>query len=106
MTSDWREVRIQDLAEKVAMGPFGSSIKVSTFVDAGVPVISGHHLHGIRLSDENFKFITEEHAERLKNSNVYPGTSFSPMRERSARSPSSRRTPGTSVTSSRSASSA
>ena len=55
------------------MGPFGSSIKVSTFVDEGVPVISGHHLHGIRLSDENFNFITEEHAERLKNSNVYPG---------------------------------
>jgi len=73
LTSEWREVRIQDLAEKVGMGPFGSSIKVSTFVDDGVPVISGHHLKDVRLSDENFNFITEEHAERLKNSNVYPG---------------------------------
>lgn len=73
MTSEWREVRIRDIAEKVAMGPFGSSIKVSTFVHGGVPVISGYHLHDVRLLDDNFNFITEAHADRLKNSNVYPG---------------------------------
>ena len=55
------------------MGPFGSSIRVSTFVGEGVPGISGRHLHGVRLSDADFNFITEEHADRLKNSNVYPG---------------------------------
>ena len=55
------------------MGPFGSNIKVETFVDAGVPVISGAHLRGVRLEDGDFNFVTDEHAERMKNSNVYRG---------------------------------
>jgi type I restriction enzyme S subunit len=73
MGSDWRTARIEKIAEKVACGPFGSSIKVSTFVDKGVPVISGQHLHGIRLKDGEFNYITLEHADKLSNANVYPG---------------------------------
>jgi type I restriction enzyme S subunit len=46
MAGEWQSIRIQEVAEKVAMGPFGSSIKVETFVPEGVPVISGQHLHG------------------------------------------------------------
>lgn len=64
-------VKIGDIAEKVAMGPFGSNIKVSTFVDSGVPIISGNHLRGFYLEEPEFNYITVEHAERLKNSNVY-----------------------------------
>ncbi len=56
------------------MGPFGSSIKVSTFVPKGVPIISGQHLHGIRVDDSpGFNFITREHAHRLRNANVRRG---------------------------------
>jgi len=36
--SDWPTVTILDIAEKVAMGPFGSNIKVSTFAPAGIPI--------------------------------------------------------------------
>ena len=54
------------------MGPFGSNIKVSTFVPEGVPIISGNHLRGYFLEEPEFNYITEEHAERLKNSIVYP----------------------------------
>ena len=42
--SEWRTATIGRIAEKVAMGPFGSSIKVETFVPEGVPIISGQHL--------------------------------------------------------------
>ncbi|MDR0771272.1 MAG: restriction endonuclease subunit S [Burkholderiales bacterium] len=73
MGSDWPIFRIEDIAEKIAMGPFGSNIKVETFVKTGVPVISGAHLRGIRLEDSDFNFVTEEHAERMKNSNVFRG---------------------------------
>jgi len=73
MESEWSRLRIDQVAEKVAMGPFGSSIKVSTFVPIGVPVISGQHLHGTRLEDSEYNFITPEHAEKLKNANVYRG---------------------------------
>ncbi|MAY25602.1 MAG: hypothetical protein CMK02_04795 [Polycyclovorans sp.] len=73
MAVEWQTVRIEDIAEKVAMGPFGSNIKVETFVATGVPVISGTHLRNVRLEDGNFNFVTAEHAERMKNSNVFRG---------------------------------
>ena len=74
MGGEWRESNIANVAEKVAMGPFGSSIKVETFVPSGVPVISGQHLHGSKVDDRvGFNFVSEEHAERLKNANVRRG---------------------------------
>ena len=69
----WKYVAIGEIAEKIAMGPFGSNIKVSTFVSEGVPIISGNHLRGYFLEEPNYNYITEEHAEKLKNSVVYPG---------------------------------
>lgn len=74
MTVNWPRVRIEDVAQKVAMGPFGSSIKVSTFVPHGVPIISGQHLKGSRVDDSpGHNFITEEHAQRLRKAMVHPG---------------------------------
>lgn len=72
--SDWSFVKIEDISEKVAMGPFGSSIKVETFVDDGVPIISGSHLRSSRVDDgPGYKFISEPHAKRLSNANVQRG---------------------------------
>ena len=71
---EWRSATIDEIAEKVAMGPFGSSIKVETFVPEGVPIISGQHLRGFRVDDgSGFNFITPEHARRLANANVQRG---------------------------------
>lgn len=69
----WDITAIGELAEKIAMGPFGSNIKVSTFVPYGVPIISGNHLRGYFLEEPRYNYITEDHAEKLKNSVVYPG---------------------------------
>lgn len=69
---NWSTVTINDIAEKIAMGPFGSNIKVSTFVSNGIPIISGNHLRGYFLEEPSFNYITEEHAQHLKNSLVYP----------------------------------
>ena len=71
--SEWKEYKLLDLADKIAMGPFGSNIKVETFKLDGIPIISGTHLHDTRMKDNDFNFISIEHAERLKNSNVYRG---------------------------------
>ena len=70
--ADWPIATILDVAKKVAMGPFGSNIKVSTFVPDGVPIISGNHLRGYFLEEPAFNYISEEHAERLNNSIVFP----------------------------------
>jgi type I restriction enzyme S subunit len=71
--STWPPVKIDDIAERVAMGPFGSSIPVSCFADRGVPVISGAHLQKSRLCDGPFNYVTEEKADQLRNSNAFPG---------------------------------
>ena len=74
MASEWPTTTISAIAEKVAMGPFGSSIKVETFVPDGVPIISGQHLRDTRIDDApGFNFITNEHAQRLANANVQRG---------------------------------
>jgi type I restriction enzyme S subunit len=69
----WRVQYLEEVAERVAMGPFGSSIKVSTFVNEGIPVISGQHLHDLMLDDSEFNFVTETHATQLHRSNVQRG---------------------------------
>jgi hypothetical protein len=66
----WEVKTIEAIATRVGMGPFGSSIKVESFVSNGVPVISGQHLRGFMLDDTTFNFLTQEHAERLKAANV------------------------------------
>jgi len=73
MATKWRYASVDSISEKVAMGPFGSSIKVETFVPEGIPVISGQHLHGTRLEDKDYNFISLEHANRLANANVRRG---------------------------------
>jgi len=69
----WSVQTIEYLAEKIAMGPFGSNIKVETFVESGVPIISGNHLRRLYLDELTYNFITEEHARRLSNSLVRAG---------------------------------
>ena len=71
--AEWSILPIEDIAERVAMGPFGSNIKVETFVDSGIPIISGNHLRGLFLDELGYNFITEEHARRLSNSIVHAG---------------------------------
>uniref|UniRef100_E6QG56 Restriction modification system, type I n=1 Tax=mine drainage metagenome TaxID=410659 RepID=E6QG56_9ZZZZ len=74
MINIWPVKRIEDISEKVGMGPFGSSIKVETFVSEGVPIISGQHLHGFKLDDSvGYNYITEQHAEKLKGAIVHRG---------------------------------
>lgn len=66
----WNTTTVGNIAERIAMGPFGSNIKVETFVDTGVPIISGQHLNGTCLEDNDFNFITDEHSRKLANSIV------------------------------------
>lgn len=64
---------IADLIEEIAMGPFGSNIKVECFVDAGIPVLNGSNLDGFALSEKEFRFVTPEKADSLKRANASRG---------------------------------
>ncbi|HHV35199.1 MAG TPA: restriction endonuclease subunit S [Syntrophomonadaceae bacterium] len=68
----WKKVRIEDIAESVAMGPFGSNIKSDNFVSRGVPVIRGVNLSEGRFKEDGFVFVTDQKADELKKSNAFP----------------------------------
>ena len=70
---EWQEVSIEEIALRVAMGPFGSDIKTDNFVAAGVPVIRGGNLTCGRFNPEKFVFLTDYKADELLNANAYLG---------------------------------
>jgi len=65
--------RVTDLIDEIVMGPFGSNIKVSCFVDSGVPVLNGSNLEGFSLSEKAFRFVTKEKADSLNKANAHRG---------------------------------
>ena len=65
--------RVADLIDEIAMGPFGSNIKVSCFVDSGVPVLNGSNLDGFSLSEKAFRYVTREKANSLNKANAHRG---------------------------------
>ena len=70
---DYETYRIADLIDEIAMGPFGSNIKVSCFVDSGVPVLNGSNLEGFSLSEKTFRYVTREKADSLNKANAHRG---------------------------------
>jgi len=68
----WKKYKLGDVVDDIAMGPFGSNIKVDNFIDQGVPVIRGSNLNEGGLIDEKFVYISEEKALSLKRSLAYP----------------------------------
>ena len=68
----WEVRRIEEIAERVAMGPFGSRITRNNFVETGVPVIRGNNLTD-GFNEKGFVFLTEEKANELQSANAFPG---------------------------------
>jgi type I restriction enzyme, S subunit len=68
----WAASTLGAICRRVAMGPFGSDIKTSNFVPAGVPVIRGANL-GAGFVDDGFVFVTEAKADELRNANAREG---------------------------------
>ena len=54
------------MIDEIAMGPFGSNIKVDCFVPSGIPVLNGSNLTGFILGEESFHYVTPEKAASLK----------------------------------------
>ena len=64
---------ISELIDEIAMGPFGSNIKVECFVDDGIPVLNGSNLNGFFLTEDSFRYVTEEKADFLGRANAHRG---------------------------------
>jgi type I restriction enzyme, S subunit len=64
--------KLGELSEDIAMGPFGSNLKVDNFIETGVPVIRGMNLNDGGFTNNSFAFISEEKANTLKRCLAYP----------------------------------
>lgn len=73
MKAGWQIVPMEDLIEEISMGPFGSDVKVSNFVEEGIPVLNGSNLEGFRLKEESFRYFTVEKANSLGKANAFRG---------------------------------
>jgi type I restriction enzyme S subunit len=74
---DWEVKRLIDTAssEKYSCtgGPFGSDLKEDSYTNHGVRVIQLQNIGDGKFLDEYKIFTSEEKADQLKNSNIYPG---------------------------------
>ncbi len=64
--SEWKECKLADVAEKFAMGPFGSNIKAENFCDSGVPVIRGTNLNFYKYVGDKILTAAEVIEELIK----------------------------------------
>lgn len=62
------ETELSTVITDIAAGPFGSNLKVSSFVPVGFPIIDGANLKGYKVTDNITKFVTEEKARSLYRS--------------------------------------
>ena len=74
----WSELRLIDTADRSVKwsfigGPFGSSLKSSDYVPAGVRIIQLQNVGDGEFHDEYRIFTTEEKANELLSNNIYPG---------------------------------
>lgn len=74
----WNEASIDEIksSEKYSCvgGPFGSDLTGAHYVDFGVPVIRGINLpFDKKFSVDDFVYVSEEKANKLKSNTAYPG---------------------------------
>lgn len=70
---EWKEYKISEIIEEIAMGPFGSNIKVDNFIEFGIPVLNGSNLQGFKLNEDSFNYVSEEKADSLGKANAFRG---------------------------------
>jgi type I restriction enzyme, S subunit len=63
---DWECSSIDTVIDEISMGPFGSDIKTSNFISAGVPVLNGANVASERLNDSCEHFVSIAKAKSLK----------------------------------------
>ncbi|GAB4502457.1 MAG: restriction endonuclease subunit S [Anaerolineales bacterium] len=77
LPSGWKLVKLADIAAKqpnaLVDGPFGSNLKVTDYVNDGVPVLQGKNITGNKFQWFDVRFISEKKAHSLKRSLVKEG---------------------------------
>jgi len=77
MASEWPIKTIAECAStesySTQIGPFGKALMADEYIDSGIPVLRGVNVNHGRFHDDDFVFINEETADRLRKFESYPG---------------------------------
>jgi type I restriction enzyme S subunit len=77
MAGGWTAVRVEEAGDStrnaLAIGPFGSNLKVNDYRDSGVPLIFVRNIRSGRFDGPNTRFVTPEKAAELGAHAVQPG---------------------------------
>ncbi|WP_448229993.1 restriction endonuclease subunit S [Pseudoxanthomonas mexicana] len=76
----WKPARIEDIAERIVIGPFGSRMKSEIYTESGVPVIRGTNLTGGKTFSGDWVYVSEETADSLASCNAVAGDLVFPHR--------------------------
>lgn len=77
---EWPIVKIDEISERIAIGPFGSRMKADTYTDSGVRVIRGTNISSGRVFSGDWVFISENFADELKGCNAFENDLVFPHR--------------------------
>jgi type I restriction enzyme S subunit len=77
MASEWPIKTISECAStepySTQIGPFGKALMANEYTEFGVPVLRGVNVNRGRFHDDDFVFINEETADRLRKFESHPG---------------------------------
>ena len=66
--TEWRNFKLSELVNNendIIAGPFGSNLKVSDYIDNGVPIIRLQNIERNRFIEKDIKYISEDKAKEL-----------------------------------------
>ncbi len=71
MTSEWRDVALEDVADELTVGYVGPM--ASEYVDDGIPFLRSLNVEPLRINKNDLKFITPGFHQRIQKSRLTPG---------------------------------
>lgn len=65
MATEWKKVRLGDIATNIQTGPFGSQLHMSDYSESGTPVVMPKDMINGKISEASIARVSEKHIQRL-----------------------------------------
>ena len=71
--SEWKKVKLGDIAKGIQTGPFGSQLHQSDYSDSGIPVVMPKDILNGRIEETTIAHVEQHHVDRLSRHNISKG---------------------------------